>query len=296
MALRFDAAWPSLWTEAKVSSVEVHELLPDELTAGGKPKSWRRAGLLASLDNPGDRIVVAEGGFGGKGNNMATPYEATPGTTGEERRIELEMKMIADVGLVGMPNAGKSTLLGAVSRASPKIAPYPFTTVAPYIGRAEFKDGSAFSIADVPGLVEGAHLGSGMGHEFLRHLERTRILLFVVDVARGEDPLAHFLSLRNEVALYSPEMAQKPCGIVANKCDLTAKEPLARADELYRSVIGEHSVLQEGENAPIFVRAVSARFGDGIPGLLKELLRLLQGQHPGWQPSSPAIADDDFID
>merc|ERR1719195_1272653 len=121
-----------------------------------------------------------------------------PGGPGEERRIDLELKMIANVGLIGTPDAGKSTLLGAVSRACPKIAPYPFTTVAPYVGRVEFTDGSIMTIADVPGLVKGAHHGEGLGHEFLRHLERTKVLIYVVDCARSTDPFLDFLSLQRE--------------------------------------------------------------------------------------------------
>merc|ERR1712187_165677 len=156
-----------------------------------------------------------------------------------------------------MPNAGKSTLLGAVSRASPKIAPYPFTTVAPYVGRVEFKDGTSMTVADVPGLVEGAHLGEGLGHEFLRHLERTKFLLYVIDIANSPDPLAHFITLRCEVAAFSRAMAEKPCGVIANKCDLDPQSALSQADILHR-MIRDHEDVKI-ENPPIFVRALSAR-------------------------------------
>ncbi|CAJ1391023.1 unnamed protein product, partial [Effrenium voratum] len=150
--------------------VFVRELLVDPEDSRQK----RRGALLADLDQPGQSVTVALGGKGGMGNNMARVHEAFLGLPGQDRRIELELKTVADVGLIGMPNAGKSTLLGAVSRACPKIAPYPFTTVAPYVGKVDFADGSSLTMADVPGLVEGAHQGHGLGHEFLRHLERTK--------------------------------------------------------------------------------------------------------------------------
>ena len=164
------------------------------------------------------------------GNNMARPHEATLGLPGEIRKIELELKMVADVGLVGMPNAGKSTLLGSVSRACPKIAPYPFTTVAPYVGKVQFLDGSSMTIADVPGLVEGAHAGEGLGHEFLRHLERTKVLLYVVDCARSSDPFSDFLSLQREVEAFSRSMAFKPCAVIATKCDVDPEQTLPKVD------------------------------------------------------------------
>ncbi|CAE8637503.1 unnamed protein product [Polarella glacialis] len=184
-----------------------------------------------------------------------------------------------------MPNAGKSTLLGAVSRACPKIAPYPFTTVAPYVGRVEFVDGSAITVADVPGLVEGAHRGEGLGHEFLRHLERTQVLLYVVDCARSSDPFEDLLCLQREVSLFSREMAEKPCGIVANKCDLAPQETLAKVDELFNLVRYSESAF--GANMPLFVRATSARYGDGIKGLLQEVRLLLQGRHERWLERLP---------
>ncbi|CAL1158823.1 unnamed protein product, partial [Cladocopium goreaui] len=206
---------------------------------------------LADLDKVGESVLVAKGGRGGMGNTMARPHESSDGLAGEERRIELELKTVADVGLVGMPNAGKSTLLGAVSRACPKIAPYPFTTVAPYVGKVDFVDGSTLTMADAPGLVEGAHRGEGLGHEFLRHLERTKVLIYVVDCARSTDPFLDFLSLQREVQ-----------------------------DKLYRSVRSAEPSL--GSSAPLFVRAVSARFGEGIPGLLQELRLILRGDHQKW--------------
>ncbi|CAL1158822.1 unnamed protein product, partial [Cladocopium goreaui] len=235
---------------------------------------------LADLDKVGESVLVAKGGRGGMGNTMARPHESSDGLAGEERRIELELKTVADVGLVGMPNAGKSTLLGAVSRACPKIAPYPFTTVAPYVGKVDFVDGSTLTMADAPGLVEGAHRGEGLGHEFLRHLERTKVLIYVVDCARSTDPFLDFLSLQREVQTFSFEMALKPSAVVATKCDVKPEETLPKVDKLYRSVRSAEPSL--GSSAPLFVRAVSARFGEGIPGLLQELRLILRGDHQKW--------------
>lgn len=262
--------------------VTVHELLPVMAEdAGTENQEFFRGQFLADLDGCGDEVIVAEGGHGGRGNTMAKPHEAVPGFPGQDKWVDLELKSIADVGLVGMPNAGKSTLLSAVSRASPRIAPYPFTTVAPYIGQADFRDYKGFTIADVPGLVEGAHLGRGLGHEFLRHLERTRVLLYVIDVARSEDPFEDLLCLQREVELYSYDMAQKPCGVVANKCDVDPHVTLPRVDRLFHAIM--HSEGAAFANLPLFVRATSTRFGDGVKGLLQEVYRLLHGKHAGWQ-------------
>ncbi|CAE7214873.1 obg [Symbiodinium natans] len=249
-----------------------------------------RGELLADLDKPGDSVVVALGGRGGLGNNMARPHEATLGEPGEVRKVELELKMVADIGLVGMPNAGKSTLLGSVSRACPKIAPYPFTTVAPYVGKVHFLDGSSITIADVPGLVEGAHTGAGLGHEFLRHLERTKVLLYVVDCARSSDPFSDFLSLQREVEVFSPSMACKPCAVVATKCDLDPQQTLPKVDNLYRLVKDADAY---GRGSPLFVRAISARFGEGVKGLLQELRGIL-GEHERWLALLDHEADDAF--
>lgn len=247
-----------------------------------RPSSWEFGEVLKEMDAPGTSFVVAQGGRGGIGNTMTKPHTAMPGLPGQDRWVQLELKLVAEVGLVGKPNAGKSTLLGSLSRACPKIAPYPFTTVAPYVGRAEFVDGTSITIADVPGLVEGAHKGAGLGHEFLRHLERTKVLLYVVDVARGTNPFAEYLSLRAEVEAFSWEMAMKPCGIIANKCDLAPDVSLRRTDELFHTVKEASTpdgMLGSGA-APLFVRAMSARFGQGTPGLLQELRQILRGVHP----------------
>lgn len=283
--------------EDDAKSVETNE--PDGLRLRGN-KRFARGRLLADLDKVGDTLLVAAGGQGGRGNNMGTPYSSTEGRPGECRYIELELKMIADVGLIGLPNAGKSTLLGAVTRATPKIAPYPFTTVAPYVGQVYFQDATSMTIADVPGLVEDAHLGAGLGHDFLRHLERTRMLLYIIDAARSSDPLSHFLALRREVALFSDAMAAKPFGIVANKCDVATPNTLPRVDELHRALLGKDAPQALDGNPPLFIRAASARFGDGVSGLLQEVRSVMHGTHAGLiqrqrelnQPSDDAVPEE----
>ncbi len=181
--------------------------------------------LLGELLIEGDTVVAARGGRGGKGNaffatatNQA-PRHAQPGEEGESRRIELELKLIADVGLVGEPNAGKSSLLAAVSRANPKVADYPFTTLTPNLGVVPLSDSRSFVLADIPGIIEGAHEGKGLGHEFLRHIERTRTLALLIP-ADAIDPQTEFNLLRNELRNYSSELAEKPYCVVFSKSDL----------------------------------------------------------------------------
>ena len=176
----------------------------------------------------GDRLLVAKGGRGGKGNmHFATsshqaPREFTTGTKGEVRTLVLELKTVADVGLVGYPNAGKSTLLSRLTNAHPKIAPYPFTTVNPLIGTLVFDDHSSLRVADIPGLIDGAHNGTGLGFEFLRHIERSAFLLFLIDMAAvdGRDPVDDYRSLRRELKLYQPDLLERPSLVLANKMDL----------------------------------------------------------------------------
>jgi GTP-binding protein len=184
--------------------------------------------ILADLVKPKQSVVIAKGGKGGKGNqHFATatrqiPSFAQAGTQGEELTVLLELKIIADVGLVGFPNAGKSTILSMTTKADPKIADYPFTTLEPNLGVVNLGDGNSFVLADIPGLIEGAHQGVGLGHQFLRHVERTKVLIHVVDVAAvdGRDPLSDFDVINNELAKYDPKLAERPQIVAANKTDL----------------------------------------------------------------------------
>jgi GTP-binding protein len=217
--------------------------------------------LLGDLAEPGQRLVVAKGGRGGRGNaRFATPtrqapQEAESGKPGEARTLALELKLLADVGLVGSPNAGKSTLLSRVSAARPKIADYPFTTLAPGLGVVSVSDES-FVMADIPGLIEGAHRGKGLGIQFLRHIERTRFLLILIEATR-EDPAAEHRLLRSELAAHSPRLPTLPHAVVMTKTDLVA------------SYVPPPLGLFPGARS---VHAVSSVTGAGIPELLRATL------------------------
>ena len=196
---------------------------------------------LYDFTQPGERFTVARGGKGGKGNaRFATsthqaPKEHEPGFPGEEKRLRLELKLLADVGLVGFPNAGKSTLISRISAARPKIADYPFTTLEPNLGVVQFADFRSFVVADIPGLIEGAHLGHGLGIQFLRHIERTRLLAHLVDLSdtSGRDPVRDFETVMQELASFSDDLVRKPMILVATKMDV-AQDPerVARLREL----------------------------------------------------------------
>src|SRR6476659_3281044 len=181
--------------------------------------------LLGEVLESGERIVVAQGGRGGKGNSFfatatpQSPREYQPGEDGQSRTLELELKLIADVGLVGQPNAGKSTLLSVISAAHPKIGDYPFTTLSPNLGVVQLSDGRTFVVADLPGIIEGAHEGKGLGLQFLRHIERTRVLAFLIPID-AIDWQAEYDQLRREVESYSTELAEKPHCVVFTKMDL----------------------------------------------------------------------------
>ncbi len=182
-------------------------------------------GLLGDLTTAGQRLVVAKGGKGGLGNqhfassrNQA-PRIAEKGEPFQELRLRLELKLIADIGIVGVPNAGKSTFLSAVTHARPKIAAYPFTTLEPNLGVAELDEDNNLVLADIPGLIEGAHMGVGLGHDFLRHIQRTRVLIHLLD-GLAEDPLLDFMQINSELALFDPDLAKKPMVVALNKCDL----------------------------------------------------------------------------
>jgi GTP-binding protein len=187
--------------------------------------------ILADLTEDGQQAIVAQGGLGGRGNaRFATstnrvPTQSEPGTPGEEHWLQLELKILADVGLVGYPNAGKSTLIAAISHARPKIADYPFTTLVPNLGVVAVDEDRSFVVADIPGLIEGAHEGKGLGFQFLRHIERTSYLMFLVDVSEGVtvDPVESLIALRKELKLYNPELAKKPYAVAATKLDIAGE-------------------------------------------------------------------------
>lgn len=189
--------------------------------------------LLVDLDRDGARALIARGGRGGLGNihfkssTNRAPRQTTPGEPGERRRLRLELKVLADVGLLGMPNAGKSTLIRAISAARPKVADYPFTTLAPQLGVVRVDEGRSFVVADIPGLIEGAAQGAGLGHRFLRHLQRTRLLLHVIDIAPFDpeaNPVADARAIVRELSEYDPALHAKPRWLVLNKLDLVAPD------------------------------------------------------------------------
>jgi GTP-binding protein len=223
--------------------------------------------VLADLDVPGKQLLVAAGGRGGLGNvHFATPTHRTPrmaqkGEPGEERRLELELRLIADVGIIGYPNAGKSTLLAATTRAAPKIGPYPFTTLTPNLGVAAVGE-RLLTLADIPGLLEGAHTGLGLGHEFLRHISRTKLLLHLVDGSQPE-PLTAYETVNAELALFDDALAKKPQIIAINKTDLPAVQQARPAIADAFAAVG----LQP--------RFISASTGEGVPDLLEAVARVL---------------------
>jgi GTP-binding protein len=212
--------------------------------------------VIKDLTHPGDRVVVAHGGKGGKGNahfKSATnraPRTVTPGGEAERRELRLELKVIADVGLIGKPNAGKSTLLSRVSRARPRIAAYPFTTKYPHLGLVRIDFDRSFVMADIPGLIEGAHAGAGLGHEFLRHIQRAGILVHLVEPAPadGSDPIANYRTIRDELREYDAELLGRPEVVAVTKADLPGAEAVRRtlADVLHRDVALISAVTGQG--------------------------------------------------
>jgi GTPase len=238
---------------------------------------------LHDLAHPGERVLIARGGRGGKGNaRFATathqaPTEHQPGRPGQERRLRLELKLLADAGLVGFPNAGKSTLISRISAARPKIADYPFTTLEPNLGVVQLDDFRSFVVADIPGLIEGAHLGHGLGTQFLRHIERTKLLVHLVDVseASGRDPVEDFETVMSELASFSEDLAKKPMLVVASKID--AAQDRARIDSLKR--------LAEERGLPYF--EISSVTGKGLEALKHAIAeRVLSGRSTLASPSA----------
>jgi GTPase len=233
--------------------------------------------LLHDL-GPGDQVVIAKGGRGGWGNEHyktstnQTPRTAEPGQPGEQRSLRLELKLIADVGIIGLPNAGKSTLLSSVTRATPKIADYPFTTLAPQLGIAEVDGQRRIVMADIPGLIEGAAQGAGLGHDFLRHVERTKVLIHLLDVMPQDEskPVDNYRKIRRELEEYSPLLAEKKEIIALNKMDLLPEEDRKKAvDDLRVQLRLGHDEV---------VVAVSAAAKLGVRDLLEQVWKSL---HPG---------------
>jgi len=226
--------------------------------------------ILYDFTRDGERFVVARGGKGGRGNaHFATPTRqaprfAEPGKPGEERWLILELKIIADVGLVGLPNVGKSTLLSRISAARPKIADYPFTTLTPNLGVVKLSEDRTFVVADIPGLIEGAHRGAGLGLEFLRHIERTRVLLYVLEAFKYEKVFEDFELLQREMRHYHPALLEKPAAIALNKIDLVSER---------EKLVPIKSSFEE-KGLPVYL--ISAATGEGIKELLEGLWRLLQ--------------------
>ena len=230
--------------------------------------------VLVDLAEPGQEVVVLKGGRGGQGNaRFATsthkaPRFAQPGEPGEERWLRLELKLMADVGLLGLPSVGKSSFITKVSAARPKIADYPFTTLVPNLGVVPYKDYRSFVLADIPGIIEGAHAGAGLGHRFLRHVERTRLLLHMLDLSwmPERDPIREFEMINRELASFSQELAEKRQVIVFNKIDL----PQVRENM--------QQLLPWFAERDLKVFPVSAATGEGIPALLDEIARHLWGR------------------
>lgn len=232
---------------------------------------------LGDIKQKDDHLLVAQGGFHGLGNTRyksstnRTPRQTSPGSTGESRRLRLELRVLADVGLLGLPNAGKSTLVRAVSSAKPKVADYPFTTLHPELGVVRVGAYRSFVIADIPGLVEGAAEGIGLGHQFLRHLSRTCLLLHVVDLVPLDesDPIAGIRVIQDELKRYDAELLNKPCCLVFNKVDLMP-DLKARAQRI------KQILKQLKWKKPHF--AVSALTGEGIEGLCYALMEMIEAQ------------------
>ena len=269
-----------------------------QVPAGTIIRDRARGHVLRDLKAVGDFVVVAKGGKGGFGNKHfksstnRAPRKAEAGEPGEERWITLELKVIADVGLVGLPNAGKSTLLSRISRAHPEIADYPFTTKYPNLGTV-YEGDRSFVVADIPGLIEGAHEGHGLGHEFLRHVERTRLLVHLVDAVPmdGSDPIANYRTIRQELEKYSPALAARPELLVLTKLDLTGSD---EARERIKTELCRDTL------------AISAVTGKGIPTLVHRIGELLdhvptpedparpesRSRHPCRSRSAPAWTTD----
>ena len=232
--------------------------------------------IIKDFVEPGETLVIAKGGRGGQGNSKfktsthRTPRFAQPGEPGETKTFQLELKLLADVGIIGLPNAGKSTLISSVSSARPKIGDYPFTTLSPTLGVVHTDWGEPFVIADIPGLIEGAHKGTGLGIRFLRHIERTRILVHLVDVStiEMEDPLKNYLTVNKELSMYNQKLEEKPQIVVLNKLDLPDTKQLAAS---FQSALKKIKVV-----------LISALTGQGIEDLTAKIIQLLDKPYDGY--------------
>jgi len=237
--------------------------------------------IIADLTVDKERVIVARGGQGGLGNtHYATASNQAPriaqlGLGGEEKPLVLDLKLLADVGIVGYPNAGKSTLLSVISRATPKIADYPFTTLEPMLGVVDLDD-NGFVVADMPGLIEGAHQGHGLGHEFLRHIERTRAIVYLID-GGSEDPIGDMEKVKNEMLLYDKSLEERPYIVAVNKIDL----PHVRENM-------DEFAAKLGDPAPLFISAATS---EGVPVLLGRISEMLRDAKP---PRPVIEADDEF--
>ena len=235
-------------------------------------RNARTGETIGDLDKAGDRIVIAAGGRGGKGNahfvssTNRSPRFAQPGEPGEDRELDIELRLLADVGIIGRPNAGKSTLISVVSAVRPKIADYPFTTLVPNLGVVGYDEGKSFVLADIPGLIEGAHEGHGLGDKFLRHVTRTRLLIHLLDALKidPENPLSDWLTINRELELFDPELAAKPQFVVANKIDIAEARDKA---ELLEAKLPERY-------RPLYL--ISAVTGDGVRPLMQNIGKHLE--------------------
>jgi GTP-binding protein len=227
--------------------------------------------LIKDLVDTDETFVILKGGRGGQGNTKfktsthRTPRFAQPGEPGETRTLKLELKLLADVGIIGLPNAGKSTLITAISSARPKIADYPFTTLTPSLGVVQTNWAEPFVVADIPGLIKGAHQGTGLGIKFLRHIERTRILIHLIDVSSidPDDPLHQYHTINQELVMYDEKLVKKPQIVVLNKLDLPG---VRKAAEIFQSALKDKKVL-----------LISALSGQGLEQLKSQIVQLLDG-------------------